>query len=80
MAPKPSLDSTKGQDDLSEADLHLKVKHFMKRHGVTLDHLLHLFRTFLSATCVMLGAWGASEAVSDEPESEKWRPRDPVLC
>jgi hypothetical protein len=43
IALKPNLDSTKGQDDLSEVDLHVKVKHFMKKHGVTLDHLNNLY-------------------------------------
>ncbi len=40
---KPSVESTKGQEDLSEPGLHVKVRHFMKKHGVTLDHLNNLY-------------------------------------
>jgi hypothetical protein len=43
LAPKSSLDSPRGQDDLSEADLHVKVRHFMKKYGVTLEHLNNLY-------------------------------------
>jgi hypothetical protein len=43
VVPKLSPDSTTGQDDLSDADLHVKVKHFMKKHGVTLDHLNNIY-------------------------------------
>jgi hypothetical protein len=39
----PAAGSSMAQDDLSEADLHVKVKHFMKKYGVTIDHLNNLF-------------------------------------
>lgn len=43
VLPAPSLDSPGGQDDLAEGDLHVKVRHFMKKYGVTLDHLNNLY-------------------------------------
>jgi len=37
---KPIVEETaKSQEDLSEVDLHVKVKHFMKKHGVSLEQL-----------------------------------------
>jgi len=33
----------KGQDDISETDLHIKTRHFMKKCGVSLEHLNNLF-------------------------------------
>ena len=43
VTAKPTLESAKAQDDLSDADLHVKVRHFMKKYGVTLEHLNNLY-------------------------------------
>ena len=40
---RPASDPPKNQDDLSDSDLHVKFKHFMKKHAVTLEHLNNLF-------------------------------------
>jgi hypothetical protein len=36
-------DAVKTQDDLVEGDLHVKVKHFLKKYGLTVGHLNNLF-------------------------------------
>lgn len=36
-------DIFKSQDDLSESDLHIKARHFMKKYGINIDHLNNLF-------------------------------------
>lgn len=36
-------DVVKGQDDVSETDLHIKARHFMKKHGITIEQLNNLF-------------------------------------
>jgi hypothetical protein len=36
-------DLVKGQDDISESDLHIKARHFMKKYGITIDQLNNLF-------------------------------------
>lgn len=36
-------ESVSSQDDLAEADLHLKVRHFMKKHSLSLEELGNLF-------------------------------------
>lgn len=35
--------SGSGQDDVAEADLHTKTKHFMKKYQVTVEHINNLF-------------------------------------
>jgi hypothetical protein len=41
---KPAVsDPAKNQDDLSDSDLHVKSKHFIKKHAVTIEHLNNLF-------------------------------------
>jgi len=36
-------ESLRSQEDLSESDLHIKVRKFLKDHGLTLEHLNQLF-------------------------------------
>lgn len=36
-------ETTTGQQDLKAGDLHVKVRKFMERHSITLDHLNQLF-------------------------------------
>lgn len=36
-------DIAKGQDDISESDLHIKARHFMKKYGISIEHLNNLF-------------------------------------
>lgn len=41
---KPIVEDTaKSQEDLSETDLHVKVKHFMKKQGVSFEQLNNLY-------------------------------------
>lgn len=43
---KQSLEEVvKSQDDLAESDVHIKVRHFMKKCGVTMEQLNNLFYT-----------------------------------
>lgn len=41
--PKSDPQPSKNQDDISEGDLHIKARNFMKRYGVTMDQLNNLF-------------------------------------
>lgn len=36
-------DIAKGQDDISESDLHIKARHFMKKCGISIEQLNNLF-------------------------------------
>jgi len=41
---EPTLeDIGKGQEDLADSDLHVKVRHFLKKHDLTLSELSNLF-------------------------------------
>lgn len=41
---KPAIeDIVKGQDDISESDLHIKARHFMKKCGISIEQLNNLF-------------------------------------
>ncbi len=40
---RPIEEVVKGQDDIAEADLHIKTRHFMKKCGVSIDQLNNLF-------------------------------------
>lgn len=41
--PLTPEESAEGQDDLAESDLHIKVRHFMKKYGATIEHLNNLY-------------------------------------
>jgi len=40
---RPTGETATGQQDLKAGDLHVKVRKFMERHSITLDHLNQLF-------------------------------------
>lgn len=40
---RPAGETATGQQDLKAGDLHVKVRKFMERHSITLDHLNQLF-------------------------------------
>jgi hypothetical protein len=39
----PAGETSRGQQDVKSGDLHMKVRKFMERHSITLDHLNQLF-------------------------------------
>ena len=44
VEPKSVVEeSARGQDDLSEADIHLKAKRFLEKYSLTIAHLNQLF-------------------------------------